>query len=343
MDDDAAVPADDPRPIEFQSPSAPDAFDEQLEDWNLDAASAPDEPYVAYATGVDEPDEVRTTEWFSLEEDLEDEEPLPALPRRNHHVTAVVVSHDGSVWLTAVLTTLAAQTRPIDAGIGVDTGSVDRSEGLLAESFGPDRALVLDHRVGFGDAVRAGLESLERPVHEPFTPEFVEWVWLLHDDSAPDVRCLEALLDTADDNPSAAVLGPKILGWHDRRLLLEAGVTVTGSGRRVTNLDKREHDQGQKDGVRDVLAVSSMASTRPCRCSATTWTSAGAPTALASGSSSPPTPCCTTARRPLMDAALMTSRPGRTGPTARRPCTSCWRSHPRSPVRSSRCACSSGH
>ena len=253
MDDDAAVPADHSRPIELEAPSIPDSFDEQLDDWNLDAPSqiAPDD----FVEEV--PEDVRTTEWFSLEEDLSEEEPLAALPRRNHHVTAVVVSHDGSVWLPAVLTTLAAQTRPIDAGIGVDTGSVDGSEGLLAESFGPDRALVLDHLVGFGDAVRAGLAALERPVHEPFTPEFVEWVWLLHDDSAPDLRCLEGLLNTADDNPSAAVLGPKILGWHDRRLLLEAGVTVTGSGRRVTNLDKREHDQGQKDGVRDVLAVSS--------------------------------------------------------------------------------------
>ena len=81
----------------------------------------------------------------------------------------------------------------------------------------------------------------------------VSWVWLLHDDSAPDVRCLAALLDTADDNPSAGILGPKVLGWHDRRLLLEAGVTINGSGRRITGVERREHDQGQHDGVRDVL------------------------------------------------------------------------------------------
>lgn len=199
----------------------------------------------------------QTTEWFSVDEDLAEEEPSAVLPRRSHHVTAVVVSHDGSVWLPAVLTTLSQQSRPIDAAVGVDTGSVDQSPHLLDDSFGIERTVRLDHRAGFGEAVRAGLAELGRPERLPFTGESIEWVWLLHDDSAPSSDCLRDLLDTADDNPSVAILGPKVLGWHDRRLLLEAGVTVTGSGRRITGLDKREHDQGQHDGDRDVLAVSS--------------------------------------------------------------------------------------
>lgn len=198
-----------------------------------------------------------TTEWFNVEDYLALEEQAPALPRREHHVTAVVVSHDGEVWLPAVLTTLAAQSRLPDTAVGVDTGSVDGSADLLAGSFGPDRTVRLDHRVGFGEAVRHGLDHLGPRAHEPFAPDVVTWVWLLHDDSAPDVDCLARLLDTADDHPTAAVLGPKVLGWHDRRLLLEAGVTVTGAGRRVTGLERREHDQGQHDGTRDVLAVSS--------------------------------------------------------------------------------------
>jgi GT2 family glycosyltransferase len=248
MDDDAADRTGAHEPIDPSAPIA-DALDDRLDDWTWIEA-APAEPAEA---AVD----TRATEWFSLDDDGREDEPAPILPRRLHHVTAVVVSHDGAVWLPAVLTTLATQTRPADSGVGVDTGSVDDSPNLLTESFGADRTVVVDHKVGFGEAVRVGLERLGPLVHEPFTPEVVGWIWLLHDDSAPDSACLQALLDTADDNPSAAVLGPKILGWHDRRLLLEAGVTVTGSGRRVTNLDKREHDQGQRDGVQDVLSVSS--------------------------------------------------------------------------------------
>ena len=56
-------------------------------------------------------EESRTTEWFSVEDYLAMEDEPPALPRRQHHVTTVVVSHDGDVWLPAVLTTLAGQTR----------------------------------------------------------------------------------------------------------------------------------------------------------------------------------------------------------------------------------------
>jgi len=222
------------------------------------SSTGPSADFVPSAGDLDGDDlGVQTTEWFSVEDYLAEDDAPPILPRRLHHVTAVVVSHDGSVWLPAVLTTLAQQSRPVDAAVGVDTGSVDHSPRLLSGSFGSNRTVILDHRAGFGEAVRAGLATLGRAGHQPFNPDPIEWVWLLHDDSAPAGDCLRALLDTADDNPSAAILGPKVLGWHDRRLLLEAGVTVTGSGRRVTGLDKREHDQGQHDGVRDVLAVSS--------------------------------------------------------------------------------------
>ncbi len=253
MDDEDAR---DSTPRNSSSPErptdAPDAFDEHLtgaleivDDREPEPSLTPPAP-----TG-------QTTEWFSVEDEFAEEEFVPALPRRHHHVTTVVVSHDGAVWLPAVLTTLAAQSRPPDAAVGVDTGSVDGSADVLAASFGPARTVRLEASAGFGEAVRAGLDHLGPVAPEPFGPETVSWVWLLHDDSAPHPRCLERLLDTADDNPSVAILGPKILGWHDRRLLLEAGVTISGSGRRITGLERREHDQGQHDGDRDVLAVSS--------------------------------------------------------------------------------------
>jgi len=195
------------------------------------------------------------SEWFS---DSQDGSPS-ILPRRHHHVTAVVVSHDGATWLPAVLTTLANQTRHADAVVGVDTGSHDDSPNLLRRSLGSDRVIVVDRLVGFGSAVLAGLAHVGEVQVEPSSEseELATWVWLLHDDSAPNASCLEELLDAADDQPSVAILGPKILGWHDQRLLLEAGFSVTGAGRRFTGLERREHDQGQHDGDRDVLAVSS--------------------------------------------------------------------------------------
>jgi GT2 family glycosyltransferase len=202
------------------------------------------------------------TQWFTFDEAL-DTGGMPALPRRRHHVTVVVVAHDGAVWLPAVVTGVANQSRPADVIVGVDTGSLDASAAIMRTAFGEDRVIEARRAGGFGDGIRAGLAFLERetaalPLGTQAAPrDAVPWVWLLHDDSAPTATCLEALLNTADDNPSATVLGPKILGWHDARLLLEAGVSITGSGRRFTGLDIGEHDQGQQDGVRDVMAVSS--------------------------------------------------------------------------------------
>ena len=163
--------------------------------------------------------------------------------------------------MPAVLTVLGGQTRHPQAIVGVDAGSTDASPAILNEALGHDRVAALDptHPVGFGAAVAAGLGSgvLRSDVDEAFDVDTTEWIWLLHDDSAPAPDCLEQLLLAAEAHPSAAVLGPKSRGWHDRRLLLEMGFSITGSGRRVTGLERREHDQGQHDDRDAVHAVGS--------------------------------------------------------------------------------------
>lgn len=207
------------------------------------------------------PDAVVSTDGShdAAEEDflfIDEFDEAPLLPRRRHYVTTVVVSHNGATWLPAVLTTLAQQTRPVNAFVGVDNNSSDASAALLEESLGAENVIRRGESGGFGAAVSAGVDraTITQP---PLPDDVAQWIWLLHDDSAPDPTCLERLLDAADNNPSAVVLGPKVLGWHDRRLLLEVGVSVNADGRRVTGLERGEHDQGQHDGDRDVLAVGS--------------------------------------------------------------------------------------
>ena len=144
----------------------------------------------------------------------------------------------------------------------MDAASSDATGAILAESLGADRVVTLaasDDPPGFGAAVAAGLASgvLRAPADEAYDAETVEWIWLLHDDAAPAPDCLGQLLAAADTYPRAAILGPKALGWHDRRLLLEVGFSVSGSGRRVTGLERREHDQGQHDNRSAVHAVGS--------------------------------------------------------------------------------------
>ncbi|GAA4235798.1 glycosyltransferase [Actinomadura meridiana] len=182
----------------------------------------------------------------------------PTLDR--HVVTAVLVAHDGARWLPETLKALLTQARPVQRLVVVDTGSQDRGPAVLAEVVGADKVLTLPRTTGYGEAVAEALRqdaaSESVPDEEPGTAR-TEWLWLLHDDSAPDHDALTHLLRTADTDPSVAVLGPKVRDWADRHVLREVGVTVDAAGRRETGLDRREFDQGQHDGIRDVLAVGS--------------------------------------------------------------------------------------
>ncbi|UWE08168.1 glycosyltransferase [Actinacidiphila bryophytorum] len=206
----------------------------------------------------------------------------PEFPR--HVVTAVLVAHDGARWLPKALAGLLAQDRPVQDVVAADTGSADDSARLLAESLGDQRVLHLARRTSFGAAVeeaaraaapltaeqlpylsrRSGWDPVSRSWNddaydEPDQPhgDPVQWLWLLHDDCEPDPGALAGLLRVADSSPSAAVVGPKLRSWYDRRQLLEVGVSIARSGRRWTALERREQDQGQHDQVRPVLSVSS--------------------------------------------------------------------------------------
>lgn len=163
-------------------------------------------------------------------------------------VTAVLVAHDGARWLPRTLAALAAQTRPVDHVVAVDTGSDDDSADLLRAALGAGRVHVVDRRTGFGAAVRTGLEQ---------APEAAagDWVWLLHDDSAPRPDALEHLLDAAAASAQVGVVGPKLVSWDDPTRLVEAGVSVSRGGRRSSGVGDDERDQGQHDHRTDVLAV----------------------------------------------------------------------------------------
>ncbi|MFE8948003.1 glycosyltransferase [Streptomyces sp. NPDC007856] len=211
----------------------------------------------------------------------------PEFPR--HVVTAVLVSHDGARWLPDALAGLLSQERPVQYAVAADTGSADDSARLLTDALGDANVLHLARRTGFGQAVEEAIRTapvltpeelpyLKRPSGwDPVTrtwrddaydlPELpygepIQWLWLLHDDCAPDPDALAELLRVVDNElelgrDDVAVVGPKLRGWYDRRQLLEVGVSIANSGRRWTGLDRREQDQGQHDHVRTVLSVSS--------------------------------------------------------------------------------------
>lgn len=176
-------------------------------------------------------------------------------------VLAVMVCHDGEAWLPLALAALQrSSVRPARI-VAVDTGSGDRTQALLteaAESAEPiiDAALTVERDTGFASAVAAGV----RLAGETFDDE-VQWLWLLHDDSAPEPDCLAGLLNAADASPSAGVIGPLAVDWSDPRLVVEAGLSTDASGNRRTDRGLDDPGGGRYAGPgeqsSEVLAVPS--------------------------------------------------------------------------------------
>ncbi|KAA1421058.1 glycosyltransferase [Nocardioides humilatus] len=170
-------------------------------------------------------------------------------------VSVVLVSHDGASWLPAVLDGIRSQTSPVAGVVAVDTGSKDGSADLIESTLDaagiPVAVLRESSGTSFPQAVSLALARLREHGIE------TEWVWLLHDDSNPAPTALEELLAAAFVRPDASFFGPKLREWPSLKRLLELGVTISGTGRRETGLERGEYDQGQHDQVREVLAVNS--------------------------------------------------------------------------------------
>ncbi|WP_433265295.1 glycosyltransferase [Actinosynnema sp. CS-041913] len=183
-----------------------------------------------------------------------------ATPRlRTAPVLAVLVCHDGEQWLGTALSALRRQRPRPRHVVAVDTGSLDGTARLLAEAAeGPDRVidgvLTLPRGTGFGEAVHAAVSHAVERWGDPGA-----WLWLLHDDCAPEPDCLSVLLTAADVSPSAAVLGPLSLDWADPRLVVEAGVSTDASGHRQTGIGGVAL-AGSFEQSTEALAVSSAGS-----------------------------------------------------------------------------------
>src|SRR5581483_2957371 len=177
-----------------------------------------------------------------------------------HVVTAVVVAHDAARLLPGLVKAVREQTYPVQRVVGVDTGSRDRSGAVLTELLGQSAVFGMEADAGFGAAVSSALQhpAARRAPRSPGDPAAgTEWIWLLHDDCEPALDALEQLLAAAGRSRLAAVLGPKLMDSANRRVVREAGITTDRAGRRLTGVEPGEIDQGQHDGNRAVLAVSS--------------------------------------------------------------------------------------
>lgn len=173
-------------------------------------------------------------------------------------VTAVVVTAGLTRYLPTTLAALAAQVRRPLRVLVVDVGGPDGVAAALDAAFAgspaPAPRLARTTAPGaktFGQAVTRGLLTAAEALGESPTP----WLWLLHDDSAPAPTALLELMRAVSHAPSVAVAGAKQRTWTEPERLLEVGLRTTRWGRRMSDVEAGELDQGQHDGRTDVLGV----------------------------------------------------------------------------------------
>ena len=155
-------------------------------------------------------------------------------------VTAIVVCHDTGDYLKQTFLGLARQSHAVERIVVVNTS------GKEIEIPQGSAQISLPIETSLPTSLKAALDSLGQ--------DRGDWLWILHDDSAPEADCLAELLAAAERNSLAALIGPKQVLWSDPRILLQQGLTLSPTGTPVS-LVTHELDQSQHDYMVDVLAV----------------------------------------------------------------------------------------
>jgi GT2 family glycosyltransferase len=172
-------------------------------------------------------------------------------------VVAVVVSKDQPRYLQKNLEALEKQSFKIDRTLVVDSSQSDEVSSLL-DSFvkqsNKHAVLVVEEKASFAELsalaikqVLDGIENLDDVA-----------IWILHDDSIPEVHSLAELVRALELSPLVGVAGPKQLDYQNPKLIAQLGLTLTRT-LKPFSLVNDELDQKQYDFMSDVLAVTSNA------------------------------------------------------------------------------------
>ncbi len=172
-------------------------------------------------------------------------------------MVAVVVSNDQPLYLQKNLEALEKQSFRIERTLVVDTSSSKETETLLDSFINQSTkhaVLAVEEKASFAELsalaikqVLSGIDNLEDIA-----------IWLIHDDSLPEVHALAELVRALELSPMVAIASPKQLGYDNPKMIVQQGLTLTKT-LKPFSLVNDELDQKQHDWMSDVLAVTSNA------------------------------------------------------------------------------------
>nr|WP_084124209.1 glycosyltransferase [Demequina sp. NBRC 110054] len=157
-------------------------------------------------------------------------------------VRAIVVSDGRSAHLTAVLGTLAEHEYDTLDVVVVGGDAPELPPGLRGDIVSAPGATYREAV----DSALARHPDLDR-----------DYLWLLHDDTAPLPGALSVLTATARKRRRAVIIGAAQVRWDEPSRLVGLAATTSRVGaRRVSLVEEDDVNQGQHDSRDDVLAVS---------------------------------------------------------------------------------------
>jgi len=172
-------------------------------------------------------------------------------------VVAVVVSNDQPQYLKSTLDALEKQSFRIERTLVVDSSVEEGMPELLVdfEKSSPRNAVFkVSERANFAELVATGIKQVLNGFDELTNTA----IWVLHDDTIPEVHALTELVRALELSPLVAIASPKQVAVENQKIILQQGLTVTRS-LKPFSLVTDELDQKQYDSMTDVLAVTSNA------------------------------------------------------------------------------------
>lgn len=170
-------------------------------------------------------------------------------------MVAVVVSNGQPLYLQKNLEALEKQSSRIERTLVVDSSKSNETAGLL-DSFinqsNKHAVLAIQEKANFAELSALGIKQVLEGIGN--LDEIA--IWLIHDDSIPEVHALAELVRALELSPLVAIASPKQVGYENQKVIVQQGLTLTKTVKPFS-LVNNEFDQKQYDWMSDVLAVSS--------------------------------------------------------------------------------------
>jgi GT2 family glycosyltransferase len=123
----------------------------------------------------------------------------------------------------------------------VDNGSTDGSVEAIRNKFTDVDLLVLERNYGYAGALNRGIEKSK-----------AKYVLCINNDTVLDTDLLRSLVDVAESETKAAVVGPKVYFYDRKDVIQKVYGKIDGKTLELINVGSGEKDQGQYDEVREV-------------------------------------------------------------------------------------------